>query len=737
MRFLSKFIVEKSKIILSVFILLALVSLFLMTRVKVNADSTKYLPTDSGVRIGMDITEREFPPASAVNLMFGGLADEDKSRIASELRDFEHVTLVEYEPDSESHNKDSYTMYTANVDLRGGTPESIAVVSAIEERYAEYDLTASGSAAGNTAIDIVAKITGTAVVILLIILLIVCDSWITPLVLLAPIAVAVLLNMGTNIFLGEVSDITNQIAAILQLCLSMDYSIILLDRYRQEKTALRAAGSADPADTGEKNLRRDAMKTALRGAFAAITGSSVTTIAGMLALVFMSFTIGRDMGIVLAKGVLLSLVCIFTVLPALILIFDALIEKTAKKALHIKTGGLASVSYRLRYAAPVVFVILLVVSFFLKGSVGITYTLSDYDKIGEVFALKNQIVVLYENRDEEALVPLADKWAENTFVDSANSYASTLGLALTATEAAEASGLDPLMVTQLYTLYSLSHSEASGEDGIKIPLFDFMRYLIDEVATNEAYKTFITDEISENLTAAGDELEASKRQFIGETYSRVILNTHFAEETPEVFAFLAELESDLSALSGTSYIIGTSAMAYEMSIDFPPEMNFITILTVIAIFAVVAIAFRSLSVPLILVCVVQCAVFITMGLAYLQGSPIFFLPLLIVQCLLLGATVDYGILLTSCYIEARREMGAREALADALRRSIHTVMTSSLLLVAITGILGATLAVSDRAISEILLTIAKGGVCAAALTTLILPGLLAAFDRFTAGRRAV
>ncbi|MDR1330245.1 MAG: MMPL family transporter [Oscillospiraceae bacterium] len=734
MRAVSNFIVGKSKIILSVFIALALLSLWLATRVNVNSDMTKYLPEDSPTKAGMSIMKDEFPASSSVNLMFAGLTESDKTRIAAELSEAGHVTGVAYAPDGARYNKDGYALYTVTFDLAGGTPESIAAVGEIEARYSELDLTFSGDAAGNTTIDIVTKISVVAAILGLIILFVIGDSWITPVLLLASLAVAIALNMGTNIFLGEVSEITNQIAAILQLCLSMDYSIMLLDRYDQEKKTMTDAGGAVD--------KKEAMRNALRHAFAAISSSSVTTIVGMLALVFMSFTIGRDMGFVLAKGVLLSLICIFAVLPALILIFDGLIEKTRKKALHVGTDKLAALSFRVRRAVPVVFIALLAAGFFLKGGVGITYTLSEYDKIGAVFTLDNPVVVLYENSDEALAAPLAEKWAGNASADSVNSYASTLGLPLTSEEAAEAMGLDPALTAQLYTLYSLHDSmldssrRPGSNDGYdKLPLYDFMRYVIDEAASDERFKPFITDEMTATLNAAGETLENAKRQFVGETYSRVIVNTSLAEESQETFNFLADIERDLSALPGRHYILGASAVAYEMSRDFPSEMNFITILTVIAIFAVVAVAFRSLSVPLILVCVVQCAVFITMGLAYFQGSSMYYLPLLIVQCLLLGATVDYGILLASCYIEARRDMDIKAALADALRRSIHTIMTSALILVIITGVLGAMLTVSDRAISEILLTIAKGGICAAALVIFILPGLLAAFDRVIVRRK--
>jgi len=175
-------------------------------------------------------------------------------------------------------------------------------------------------------------------------------------------------------------------------------------------------------------------------------------------------------------------------------------------------------------------------------------------------------------------------------------------------------------------------------------------------------------------------------------------------------------------------------MAFEMSESFPSEQNKITILTVVAIFVVVALAFRSLSVPLILVLVIQCAVFVTMSISYVRGASLYYLPLLIVQCLLLGATVDYGILLTSYYRESRRTMERRDAIKNALNQSIHTIMTSGLILVIVTAVMGGSMGSSDPAISEILLTISLGAACALILVVFILPGVLVALDKIVTRR---
>ncbi|MDR1538301.1 MAG: MMPL family transporter [Clostridiales bacterium] len=801
MRNISNFIVGKSKFILAAFALLALCSVWMMVRVNINSDMTKYLPKDSATKIGSEIMNDEFSAASSFNLMIKGLGADEKIKIADELAAVPSVTGVAYEVDSAMYNKDDYTLYTVNVGFAAGTAEAKEVVNAVKESCAAYDITVSGDAAGNTALDILPRIIGIAFVILMIILLIMCQSWIEPFLFLLTIAAAIVINMGTNLILGSVSETTNSIAAILQLCLSMDYSIMLLNRYRLERTL-----------TDNKN---EAMSKALQNAFTSISSSSVTTIVGMLALCFMSFTIGRDMGLVLAKGVLLSLICIFTVLPALILIFDKTIEKTAKKSLHIKMDGIGSFSYAARRIIPIVFIAIFAVSFFLRGNVGISYTMSDYDKISRTFTLNNPIVVLYQKEDEGEIGALAEEWTALGGVDSVNAYATTLGKKLSCRDAAAALNIDESLTAQLYYYYFSEQGEPTDK---KIALGEFLQFLQTDVATNEQFsalmtpdtmaqlgamdasipaeamgqeyradefaaltqmdaatvtqlynyyavahgdlpegrialdelvsfladtvavyeqwKPYFTADLLVQLDAAKAEMENGKSELVGDNYSRIIINTDLPQESTETSRLIEALEQDLESLAGEHYLVGNSAMAHEMSSTFPSEMNFITILTAFAIFVVVAIAFKSISIPLILVCIIQCAVFITMGLATIGGSNMYYLPLLIVQCLLLGATVDYGILLTSYYREARKRREKKEALIFALNHSIHTILTSASILIAVTGALGILLAGSDAAISEILLTIAEGGLCATVLVVFVLPGLLSAFDRFVVGKKA-
>ncbi len=806
MKRLANFCVEKRVWILLFFILAAAVNVWLMQKVNINSDMVAYLPDSFAMKTGTEVMKDEFPESPSFRMMLKDVSAQKAAEILEEIGNMEHIANVLYEADSADYNKDGYLLYeiTLDADLDTNTvDETVAKVKAFCE---SYNPIFTGSAITDRAGEVMGTISIFAFVILMIILFLMCESWVEPFLFLISIVIAIMINMGTNVMFPRISNITIAVAAVLQLVLSMDYSIMLLNRYRQEKQ-----------NTSDKY---DAMKQALCKAIAAISSSSVTTIVGMLVLVFMSFTIGRDMGFVLAKGVFISLICIFTVLPALILIFDKLIVKTAKKSLPIKMDRIAGFGYKARIGVLIVFVLLFGASFVLQGKVNVTYSSSDYDEISKIFPSANTVVLLYDNSLEEAVDTLEQKWDGDLQVDSISSYGTTLGKELTYDEMAGAVEMDEALVAQLYYYYSdkqgeisektiklgefltflqtdvanneqfgslitddmrmqmaaLSNVDAASAETVAammeqpmnsdeiseylsidkmmgtqlfnyyaiahnempdaaVAIDDFMRFIISNVAVQEPFNAYFTDEVMEKLNESTVTMDEGRSQLVGENYSRLILNTSLPVEADETFQFIAALQEDISqALDGAGgdyYLIGNSVMAYEMGKSFPDEMMLITIITAVAIFLVIAIAFRSLSIPAILVLVIQCAVFITMSSIYLQGSNIYFLPMLIVQCLLMGATVDYGILYVSYYREARGHLqDKKEAVVQALNHSIHTIVTSASILIIVTGVLGFMMADSERAISEILLTVARGGMCSTVLIIFILPGLISLFDRF-------
>ena len=883
MKKIANFIVNKRGIVMSVIFLLAIICAFLMQQVEINSDMTKYLADDSSMKIGLDIMEDEFPEmesSQAIRVMFQDLEAEQKSEILSQLENIKYVDNVDYDAESEDHNKDNHTLYVLNTSYAYGSEEEVSIEDTLEENFEQYDMVYRNN---DTAIDgVPVWILLAALGILMVILFLMCSSWIEPFLFLVSIMVAILINMGTNIFMGSVSNITFSIASILQLVLSMDYSIILMNRYRQEKAV-------------DEN-KQEAMKKALAHAFSSITSSSVTTIVGLLALVFMSFKIGVDLGVVLAKGVLISMLCIFTFLPGLILISDKLIQKTAKKELHISMNKVAGFSYRFRHIISGVFVVMFVAFFILQGNTETAYMLANEDPIADVFPSTNTIVMVYDSQDEEKIAEIATQFEQDENIKEVMGYSTTLGKPYTVGELSDVIAdmgsnmdLDPSLLGILYYDYY------SGDDLSAITLSDFLEFISEDVLENKAFaeqmdeeirdnigmmekfanpdtlqqsmsaeelaglfemetqvveqlfmfysaqsgttvermtlpvfvefminaaanpsmassfdeatlqqlmftqtimeaslsgKTYTAEEMSALFAGVSDQLDSNTMELMylyhasvnnsdpawtmtigtlfdyltedilpderfadmidadmrvsledaqsqldegieqmkGPQYSRINLNTIYPEESEETTAFFEELTNTCEEqLTGEYHLIGNSAMTYEMQQSFNQEMLFITLLTAIAIFIVVAIAFRSLMIPAILVLLVQCGVYITVSIIGLQGYSIYFLALLIVECILMGATIDYGILFTNYYREKRKIMDVRESLREAYNGSIHTIMTSGLIIVLVVGIVGNFF--SNPVIGQICKTLSTGALCASLLILFILPGLLATFDK--------
>ncbi|MCM1181652.1 MAG: MMPL family transporter [Clostridium sp.] len=253
-------------------------------------------------------------------------------------------------------------------------------------------------------------------------------------------------------------------------------------------------------------------------------------------------------------------------------------------------------------------------------------------------------------------------------------------------------------------------------------------YLVNDVLNDTRFTALIDDEMRDDLYEAKDELEEGKEQLVSEKYARMIINTGYAEESPETTAFLSDLMRECSEnLSGDVYFIGNSVMNYEMQQIFDSELLFITLLVAIAIFLIVALTFRSVFIPLILVLVVQCGVYATISVIGLQGDSIYYLALLIVECILMGATIDYGILFTNYYCENRKTLPVKEALTAAYTGSTHTILTSGLILILVTAIVGNFFA--EPTVSAIVKTVSIGALCATLLILFVLPGVLAVCDR--------
>ena len=484
MRKVTDFIVKARYVFLTLFVILAIFSLYLGTKVNINEDIMKYLPETSEIKIGKDIMDEEFieQDSSVLNVMFKGLSDTEKEDTLKKLESINGVSSVLYE-NTDEYNRDKYTLYVLNVDDYDHSKTAENVYNEVNEMKPEA---MSGSIYSEWKPVLQIWIVVVAIAMAMIILTILSESYIEPWLYLISIGVAVFINKGTNIIFPSVSNITDSIVAILQLALSMDYSIMLSNRYRQEREK-------------EKDKTK-AMKNALYNSFKAISSSSITTVVGLLALVFMSFTIGRDLGLVLAKGVVLSLVSIFFCLPGLLVLCDKLIMNSKKKTINFNLKGLGKYSYKTRWVQLVFIIVSFIAAYILKGNIGILYTGTQQDEVGKHFPSTNQIAIIYENKYDEIITKYCKSIEDDEKVNQVLCYGNTINEKLAYNELnqkfkdlGQDTEIDDYLIKIIYYNYYNKNTKDS------MTLSEFTKFIKSDVYSNEKVSESIDDNIKENM----------------------------------------------------------------------------------------------------------------------------------------------------------------------------------------------------------------------------------------------
>lgn len=480
-------IVDHRRILVIVMTILTIGCTAMFPFVKINYDMTKYLPPHSSMKIGMDKMTEEFPDLteeSNVRVMFTGLKEEQIPVVRSQLSEIPYVKNVDYEAGNPDYNKEDHTLFVVYTDYPYSSEEEVSIEKAIDSGFDGYEMVWKNSDVGKGVLP--ASVVVLAMTCLMIILFAMCNSWFEPVLFAAAIGIAVLINMGSNLIQGEISDITFTIAALLQMVLSMDYSIILMNRYRQEleHTEDRVA----------------AMKSALAQAMPSILSSGMTTVVGMIMLVFMSFRIGRDLGVVLAKGVFLSMISVCTFLPALILASTDLIFKYNKRYFDPNMDPLARFARRFHRPIALLFVLLFAGSYILQARTPFSYTLFQDDPVADVFPLENQIVLLYSNEDEEAVAKIADDLMEEDHTRSVMSYSTTLARGYTVRELADVmtdmgsdTKIDPSMLKIIF------YDKYSGGALPNISAGELFSFLNHTVRTDPQFSGFLTEDMRSQM----------------------------------------------------------------------------------------------------------------------------------------------------------------------------------------------------------------------------------------------
>lgn len=512
MRKVTDFIVNHCYIIFICILVLTGICGFLATKVNINKDIYSYMPTDSETSLGLAIMDEEFDysSTSSYEMMITDVPEEQKLPIKEHLESIEGVKSVDYDA-SDQYNRDQYTLYKITVDAPADSDTAARVYSEIHGKYSEeYEIVESGKVHDYNGSVLKISTVLLAVGFAMIILIIMSKSWVEPFLFLFAILLAVVMNKGTNIIFPSVSHITDAIAAILQMALSMDYAIMLSTRYRQEKA------SKDHPD------KYTAMRRAMRYSFGAICSSSVTTVVGLIVLVLMSFTIGRDMGLVLSKGVVLSLVSIFTSLPALLLLCDKLIEKTAKKTINFKMNWAGRLAHAFSHFAFPVFLVIFIGAFMLKGDTLIDYTASQNNKINDIFNEPNQMALVYDGKMDEEVTKLCYE------LDARAETARVLCYGNTINEPEKYNEIVPKINelgsekvdTEDYLIKALYYNYYKDVDSHTIAIDDFVKFLqrdvfpdghfANEIDSNTISKieqlSYFTDQIKVNQPRTKEEI---------------------------------------------------------------------------------------------------------------------------------------------------------------------------------------------------------------------------------------
>ncbi|QVY63619.1 RND family transporter [Cytobacillus gottheilii] len=667
---IAEHIIKHKKAVLLIFALVTVLSTVAQFFVSVNYNMVDYLPDDAGSTKAMEIMEEEFT-ATVPNtrVMISDVTVQEALSFKDELAAIDGVSeviwlddVVDLKTPLEMADRDTVESYykdrNALFSIAVTTGEEVAITDEIYELIGE-----EGAIAGeaiNTASS--QKMAGTEsmyaaillVPLIIFILVVSTTSWIEPLFFLTAIGVSVLINLGTNIFIGEVSFVTQSVAPILQLAVSLDYAVFLLHSFSDYRK--------------KTNSPEEAMQLAMKKSFPAITASAATTFFGFIALTFMEFQIGSDLGLNLVKGIILSFISVMVFLPALTLYFYKWMDKTQHKSFVPSFAGTGKLMMKLRFPSLLLVLIIIVPAFLAQSNTTFTYGLgeqpettragSDFIVIKEAFGEATPIVLLVPKGDTAKEAELVEDLEQLDYVTSVIAYVNNVGAV--------------------------------------IP----------------------PEYLGETITS----------EFYSENYSRIIINTNQATEGDIPFSIVSNVEEIADNYYGDeAFSLGESVTLYDIKNTVATDNIVVNILTVVSIAIVLLVTFKSISIPVVLLLTIQSAVWINLSIPYFSNSSLVFVGYLIISTVQLAATVDYAILLTEAYNEHRKEMPAMKAIKKTLDEKTFSISISAAILSSVGLILWATS--SNPIVSSIGLLLGRGALLAFIMVVLLLPAMLVVFDK--------
>lgn len=675
---LSKAIVKYRSLILIIAAVLIIPSVIGMAGTRINYDMLSYLPDDIETIEGQDILLKDFGKGAFSFVIVDGMEDKDISKLRGKLEKIDNVDSViwydslmdisvpkEVLPDEiyNAFNSGDSTVMAVFFKTSTSADETMKAIKEIRKIAGKSCFVTGMSAVVTDLKDLCEHeepiYVGLAVLLCCAAMMLFMDNWIVPFIFLLSIGSAILLNLGTNYFLGEISYITKALAAVLQLAVTMDYSIFLWHSYEEQKARY----------SGDKQR---AMVHAIKATISSVFGSSVTTIAGFIALCFMSYTLGLDLGVVMAKGVLLGLIGCITTLPALILVFDKLLEKTMHKPLMPPLNALTGFVVKRSWIFILVFALLVVPA-----------------------------SVCYNRANKEVYYDMTQSIPDDMECAIANSKLK-----------------DEFAVGSTHML--LISADTDGKS---------IRNMMSEMERTDGVKYVLGVESVVGSLIPEEVIPDSVKNILqSENWKLYIINSEYTTASDEVNAQISELNKILKKYDESGMLIGEAPCTKDMIDITNHDFQVVNAISIAAIFIIIAIVLKSVSLPIILVAVIELAIFINLGIPHLTGTSMPFIAPICISTIQLGSTVDYAILMTTRYKRERSHgEDKRSSVATALKTSIPSITVSAL------GFFAATFGVAVYSdvdlISSLCNLMARGAIISMFCVIFILPAMFMLFDK--------
>lgn len=727
----ATFIVDRRNLFFLLFGIALIFSVVSMNWTKVENALSAYLPDTTETSRGLDRMEEQFITYGTAKVMVTNIPYDEAERIYDELSELETIIMLDFDNKPEYYNNFSalYNITFGYDEKDERALEALEEVKLMLEGYDIYVSTAMGNASAEQLAQEMTVISVLVAIVVVSVLLFTSQTWAEVPVLLLTFCSAALITKGTNFMMGTISFVSNSVTIVLQLALSVDYAVIFCNRYKEEHQTLGI---------------READIVALSKSIPEIFSSSLTTMGGLIAMMFMQFGIGSDMALCLIRAILLSLLAVFLLMPGLIMLFGNAMDKTKHKSFIPDIPFVGKFAYKTRFIIPPLFIVVLVGAYLIQSHCPYVYGYTQLETpvqseamlvdemIDESFGKDNFVALVVPAGNYEKEKKLLKELDARPEVDHSQGLANTEAMdgymltdKLTAREFSELLELDYEVAELLYMAYAVNDENyakiVNGFSNYGVPLIDMFMFLYDEV--DEGYVT-LDDDLMETLEDAHTKMQIALDQLQGEEYSRMLIYLTLPEEGEETFAFLDEMHK----IAGKYYDInevlipGNSTSQYDLYKTFQRDNAVVNVVSILAVLVVLLFTFMSAGMPVLLIAVIQGVIWVNFAVPSMQQKNVFFLSAMIVSSIQMGANIDYAIVISGRFMELKDKMSKKDAIIETMNFAFPTIVTSGTML-ALAGIFIGQMS-SDGAVCGIGQCLGRGTILSIFTVMFVLPQIL-------------